>query len=333
MRKFLQLLVVLVLMMGASVLVSAQDDLSEEEQQLLERAAEASNPLEEAESFAIDATESQELINILDFAGQVQEVTTILDRSASYEITLGDTNSGTADITVNVLEDFGFGPSEYTVNAEARYVDDTLYVNASFEEGAEGQFELPEGWVVVDPANVFEFAGFENLGLQEFVDFFADEEEDETSSTEQLQQLLTAAAGAFLESGEVDGEEVDIVTINFGFAGLIEVFSAQDETFDPEADPILSLIGESAGDADDLVVVEIALDDEDNIVEVAQTIALVLEEIDSGELDPELAGGTFSLTLIQSNSELRTQIGEEFSTVEAPEVEMDDMGDDTEDDS
>ncbi len=111
----------------------------------------------------------------------------------------------------------------YTFNAETRYVDGVVYVNASYAQPDPALPILPVGWVVIDDP-----ALWETLGVLDLNEYFANDEETDSRSLEDLllesPELLnqivldvTSTPGALL-----DGTLVEVINLTLDFAVIFE---------------------------------------------------------------------------------------------------------------
>ncbi|GAB4512796.1 MAG: hypothetical protein OHK0046_12840 [Anaerolineae bacterium] len=304
MKYGLRILALLVLV-SLTVLTLAQEDTAELISNVDER-------IDSYTSFAIDhVTEEIQSTEIV-LEGESFEQSFRVIREYNGTITRGDNPSAAVTMTVSVEESAGTDSVAYAIEAELRYVDGALYVNAAYTEGAEDALPLPEGWVQTDVES-FEFF---DLDLPGFVELIVPSEET-PGVLDDLEAVLEQATAINTTTEERETETLTVTEVLFGPDGVTALLSAGGEN-DIENDPIAQLILEQLQDVDDLVAIIIAQDDTDNVRERTISLNLDLNEIDGTTFGQP--GSIISLNVSNLISEEFTQIGESFPTVEAPAV-------------
>lgn len=314
-RKFL---LILVLLFAFSTVAFAQEEVPPEDYAALAERLSAANEASDAfTSYAVEnvTTENQSISVVVgEFS---QNIVSNVERTSNATVTRGENPSGQGTVTVVASSQEGETAASYTIEAEVRYVDGVLYVNAAYTESEGDVPELPEGWVEVeDPAFAFEFS---SLDLEGFIDLF-DDDEDENDPLESIQELLDAATSVTTFEDEIDGTPVEVFAITLGWEGLLVMMEASGD-FDAE-DPVMGLFAEAMADQEDVVNVAVALDEDDNMIGMAYGFTMSLAEMDASQLDPNLEGGT--ITALIENSEVNeiSQLNETFDPVEVPETGM-----------
>ena len=320
MRTFSKLLtfcLILIVLLSAS-LVFAQDDggLSDDEQAILDRVIALAEAVDEYESFVVDYTSVSSTSTSMAFGPAANMTEEYAEVNTVATVIRGDSVNVSAVITANVESFEDDVLQNYTIEAEARYVDETLYVNIIDILPGEGG-EAPmftTGWQEVD--EMFPF--YEDLDIESFSDliFIEDMEEDEPD----IDQIMSeAATSVSVEDGEIDGMAVEIITVSIGYEGVMALMAEQFESEDQMQQALMGMFAEMLAEMGDLVTYTIAVDENENVVGLAIEVLFALEEIDLGILDESFAGGSMSLVTETLQVIEFSQINEMFEPVEAPE--------------
>lgn len=310
------LMILVAVMLALLPAASAQDGLTEEEQALLDRVLAALQKVETYNSFqsSIEMTESQNLSISLLGQNQVQSSSTVTQIEATVIDVNGDNPNvtGTAVATVNEAQDQV--TTSYGIEAEFRFVDGVLYVNAAYGEGAAGPLSLPEGWVTVDDLGM---AGLEPLALDEVVGDLMDEEGDEDDNLlEKIQEIAEAATSVALTQEDMNGTPVDVVTITFDWAGIRDVL-AGDARLD-ESNPFFAIFEQVQGD---IASISLMLNENDEVVGYRFDFGVVLADLDLSQFTDEVPAGTMiSIDFSQGQLSTLSDINGTFEPITAPET-------------
>lgn len=314
--RFQWILLVAALLMTLLPAVSAQDGLTEEEQALLERVTTALQAVETYTSFQSTTTLTETQNIDVSLLGQqvTQTGTSVVEINATVIDPNGDNPnvSGTAVATVNEVENDT--TVDYVLEAEFRFVDGVLYVNAQYANGTTGPMTLPEGWVTVDDV---EMAEFEVLNLDEVVgDMMRQDDEDENDNLlDAIGKVAEAATSVTLTEEEMDGTAVDVVTITFDWVGIRDVL-AEDNPPD-ESNPFFAIIEQMEGD---IASISLALDENDQVVGYRFNFGVTVADIDLSQFTEEVPAGTMiSIDFSQEQTATLTDINGTFEAVTAPE--------------
>jgi hypothetical protein len=225
-----------------------------------------------------ESTYIEELVTVIDAGLETENIQAFV--GAGYE-------AGTADGTTLF----------YSMEAEIRYVDGVLYVNAAYLETQGDVPALPEGWVIVDDAA--NFPEFEVLELEDYL-----------TDLEVVRFGLISENAARVEAETFD-EGGEAITAFFDGAGFVGV------SVDPEAEPnpLLDLIGELT---DDVLTLTIELDENGNIIAQYSEGDVTLTDVDMTPLGYE--GATLSMNIVSSSIREFDTTVTEFTPVEAPEM-------------
>jgi len=317
MRKILLLVLITILLVSTS-LVSAQDGgLDEDEQAILDRLLELTEVVDNYESFVIDyahySTSSQDMdLGIFAISSsEVLDVTITATVIRQPEVNI----SATIEATVERFEDDI--TSVYTVQAEAIYIADVLYLNildvASVDGAVAPDFET--GWQIADEFHPF----YTDLALDDFGSAVLVEEEDDDEQQEIIDVFNEAATSITLEGSEIGGVAVDVITVTVGFEGILAVMGEEFESDDPQQIALMDMMFGMLSEQGDLVNYSIAIDENDNIIGIATEITFNLDGIDLSSLDASLENATMTMLMEIIDVAEFSQINESFDPVEAPE--------------
>jgi hypothetical protein len=301
--------IVLILILAfAAPTVLAQDD----QQALVDRFILASQAADSYTSFV--KTEHDEMVMSLnlELSGEVAafENSTITD-SLITQIGTGDERNIAAHITVEKTETTTQGENTqtetFTIEAEARLIDGTLYVLMISENTL-----LPDDWFVVD--DLANYPALEDLDLDNLLEdkgFFDEVSEDE------FRQTISEAEVApdTLE----DGTAVDAITLRMQQEGVLSLLNL-DEELDPS---MLALFG-GAGQAgeDDFLSMTAFVDEADLLHTGVIQWEYSLVDADGATVMPDQlpAGSTLDFAISASMSTAYSQINEELEPALVPET-------------
>lgn len=311
-------ILILVLMVLFSTVAFAQEEVpSEEYEALAERLQAASEKTDALTSYAVEQlTIENQSIRVV--WGEIeQDIIRNLERVSTATVTSGDSPNGQGTVTVTVSSVEGPAEVSYTIEAELRYVDGVVYVNAAYTESEGDVPPLPEGWVEIDDTAFY--PEYSDLDLSGFRDLFEDEE-DEDDPLESIQELLNAANSVTTYEDDMDGTPIEVFNIVLGWEGLTVML---EESGDFSADdPVMGLFSEALADEEELVNISLALDEDDHMIGMAFGFTMSFTDADASQIDPNLQDGTISALIENTEVNEISQINETFDPVEAPEVEL-----------
>lgn len=316
-RSKLSLVVVLALLatMSAGLTANAQGDdgLTEEEQALLDRLTHAVeiSQADNYDTFVTDNTEAMFLSMSGEFGGQ----TINAEFDSNLTTTTYHINSDPENVRAELSLEYSELTQEgdvitYSILAEVRLVDDTLYVLAVREADDDSILEpMPDGWIVFESED--DWPALEELDLADFLD------DDETDPLENAATIFGEASAVTLESGELDdGTPVDAITITFLGEGLAAAMREIGEIEEDIADLYEQADPESGFE------MGILLDENDQVLYVEMVGTLTWAELDLSTIIPEVPPGMvfISLALDVNMSRTISNINEPLEPVAAPEM-------------
>jgi hypothetical protein len=319
--KFLLTATLLLAIVGisthAAVPAKAQGGLSEEQVALLERVVAAVQKVDEYSSYVNTETSTLSLdgeVSIATFTQQLLRVQS-LEKTTTY--VLGDNPNALVVATYSIEESAEAGAtSAYTAEAEVRYVDGTLYLNAAVTDGDAEEASVPDGWVSGDDVEGYGIFDDINLdGLLERVGAI-EPDEDGNSPLEDLEVLEKVTTDVTAEEISLeDGTTATAITISMDFVTLL---TEAPESFGGDApdEASLALFSAFEGSTVEAVVV---LGEDDNPISYEMWFEGSLVDFDAGVLSPQAAGGTLNLNFSFSQSSGLSQVNEEIEPVAAPE--------------
>jgi hypothetical protein len=323
--KLILIAMLVTMALGASI-TRAQDPSPEE---VLDRLSNALERTDTYESFVGTFSEVQSQAVSINIGGFAQEQLSNTAREGEVRIIRGDNPNAVGFMTVRVLESEGADELAYTVEAEVRLVDGTIFVNASYIDGENPSFPLTGEWEAVDMEQQFMFPQYDILdlpGLGELVTPDMDDvegeedmdDEDEGSPFDQLAEIIANASDISVEQVEQDGDTIDLYTLTFGMDALMQVMGA--EGLGDESNPVIPIILEELGGIEDLINMSIGLDAEDNVRQMSMDMVVDIVDVDASQLDPNIpTGSTFSFSIGMLQSRTFDQINQVTERVEAPE--------------
>ncbi len=222
-RKWMPVLLIVVLALVTVLPVSAQDGgLSAEEQALVQRIVDAAAASENFNSFAMTRTRTQQ--QQITFSMDTNILSSEESETTEGTVTFARDDAGTAtfsDQFSTQISERSFSdtaPTEYTLSGEKRGVGDRLYLNVTRESADESTLApMPEGWVsVTDPAD---FPALASLRLENILEDLGHPSIYDMSFAD----LLTHVTAASVEARTLDdGTPVDTITLGIKGADLID---------------------------------------------------------------------------------------------------------------
>lgn len=272
---------VLVSVLGAATIPArAQGDspLTDEEQALLDRVFAARDVQNGYDNYQEDSTQVYARDTIITYEGQTQTQQQVSDLSRSVVyVQDGATRDFTATLSATETATESQGGQDdvnsLTVNADAVYVEGTLYVNAAYAEPDPALPVLADGWVVVDDPAASEVYSLLDLdNMVENVAMFDDEE-----------LVRGAATSVTMEPGtNDDGAAVDVITVNFeGADSGLAVLSGAPDGINPALEAIINASSEVS------MTLSVALDADNNPLNVSSTMLITAEGMDGQALAPD----------------------------------------------
>jgi hypothetical protein len=197
---------------------------------------------------------------------------------------------------------------EFTIMAEARVVDGTLYVNAAYETPDPMLPELPAGWVEVEDPAAYDV--FDSLQLDDLIDVDDDELFDDPDLVKETAQDVQVES-ITLE----DGTAADRITVTFARDGLLAAYSAQDD-LDQGALDLFNAADESSG-----ATFEVVLEADNTPRQVTINMALRTTDTDANALNPELypEGMFLSFDLTGTETEAYSDFDADVEPATVPE--------------
>lgn len=233
-------------MLGVVLLVSiiaypvhAQEGrLPDQALMLVDRVIEAQQRLDQYESYVVDGTgeQTQSVAVVVGLSSQVaarstdweQRVTVVqvaepnMQSDVSAQVTLRDVNVQRQEKT-----------STFSLDGEARLVDDRLYVRADVMQPGPDAPDLPQGWVLVDTPDALALYG--DLRLRDLMT-------RDVPLTDR-QRAIAAAENIALEQVSIDGTPADRITIEFDRDGLAMLLWPDGESIDPVMQAMIAAAG------------------------------------------------------------------------------------------
>ena len=315
------LLFVSLVVMMSPILSYAQDgERSEQAQALMERAFAAIDRQQTYESYVQTGYE----LMLMEVNVSMLGITALLHNSTEREFVTTYTQSPGGD---NLYGDMTYRfdnrsdlPGDevhevYTVEAEVRFVDGQLYINAAYSE-AEGDVpSLPMDWTAV--SSRFDFPLYTELGL----DAYRARETSilTTGSIEDMDVLTDAISDVVLRQDTLaDNTPVDIISMAIGPTAFGDMLYAIGSVGD---DPLFEDIVEML-DKDDYIILEVAVDANENSRWVRLVLSLSLDSEELGTLleaqDVPTAGADMTLTVRVEFWRTYDQINADLEPIEAP---------------
>lgn len=310
------LMIALALSIALAVPLSAQD-FSDEELDLIERVSLVVGLPPTLDSFtAISETEDDLVLIVFapDDAGVLAENKQIRMENSNAQLIRSDDGVNAVNmISVEVSESDGNNTFSYALEGEVRIVDGTIYATATYTEG-EGPEILPPGWTIVPPADTDVTGAYDDLEIDNFIEFLEGRENNPLADLEQLQSFTLSVVS---EEGEYEGAPAEVITLILDPQPTYQALAAADPEFD-SSNPLLVALLDMMTDESNLEL-SVTYNEAGEPVIRESNIFIVADGIDAAPFGfPE--GSTVRLELGQVDiSELQDVNSTELVPVEAPE--------------
>jgi len=196
----------------------------------------------------------------------------------------------------------------YSLEAEVRYVDETLYTTAAYSEGT-GPDTFPAGWVVVEEAD----SGFISFDPQDLVDSVTGAGSNPFEEIDLIKRIVTGVSSS---AGDWEGVPVEVISIEIGSAGILDLIAAQDETFDPDSE-IAAIFSYMSADSGALLTLYVDEDAHPIHLEISMTINIV--DLAINTIDPTAPPGfTASFVMGFTESASLSEINTMTKKISAP---------------
>ncbi len=309
---FMLLFVALLVVPLIGVQAQGIDELSEEEQALLERFFSVAETDDDYTSFSISSEETLNLTLTIDIGVPV-EVSQYGTRTVeAYVVRDGDVENASGTAAVEYSSSTPDGDVAYSIEADIVFLDEVLYVDAAFLESEGDVAEIESGWQVYESADdipdVLDELDLDNL--------FEDEDEEELFERREL--IESAVTNVLLLEDELDdGRPVEVIILVFEGEGAAEFFRAVAEE-DESGNPFVNIIYTSEGEGS--VSIGVAIDENENLVGMAVELSLALEELDLTPFNIEgiPEGATLTASIENNRIDTLADINGEFDPIEAP---------------
>jgi hypothetical protein len=301
--------------------VIAQEDADEDD--LRERVITLSTSVAPLDSFVstYSSTSSESVELSLE---ELQQQTTVVQTvESTRSIALGDTPYGRGSITATVTETGGLEVT-YEINAEMRYVDETLYIKptGSMTE-ADEEAEAPAFFSTFDDTwrvvllDTEEAIPYENLNLDSFTGVLEYADEGERLSN-RVVDFLDDANTITDDATVINGRQTEVIRI--GFSGEDVITFLQDGGVFVGEDPVSVNIREQLSDSEDEALSVTLFIQNDRIIGRELSIDFAIS-VDPQLLDATLPpGGTFTLTVNLTEREILSNLNEPIPLVGAPQT-------------
>jgi hypothetical protein len=293
----------LLVLVGMSGSVLAQDGLTEEQDVLLERVF-ASRALRDGYSSYVTSSHQTENRSITITLGSVtQTVSEVQNLARTSTVVQGETGRNVsttlnADVKKTTVPSSGREEvTTYAASGEARLVDDVFYLNATIDEsdGADVP-ELPEGWFKVENPDDYPF-------------FYLDDFLDKLSVFDDEDQTRLSAADVTVEPVTLeDGTAADRITVIFRKYALTYFMNETDEGIDPLTQALLDAVSDSFE-----ARIAVTLDADNNPLRVETMLSMSAVGVDAHALAPD----QFPEGLVMDFHYERSET-EDYSAVNAP---------------
>lgn len=310
------LLIVLLMSIFVSPLAAQDDGLSEEEQALLDRVLTAVASVRTFSSYSTTATVSETQDLSINIAGIEQVLTS--STTAEIQANLIDPRGENPNVSGTATASFASNENgeevAYDVEAEFRYVEGVLYINAQYANDTTGPMDLPEGWTVVDSLEGLP-EQLDILNLDKVIEsVMTGETDDPTDALANLQKVAENASVITSTEEEIDGVAVEAVTITFDWTTMRD---AMVEDIGGEDNPIMPVFDQLSGDIGSITVY---LDENDQPVGYILNLNIDLQDIDLSAVTSEVPAGTgISMLLTLEQSNMLSNVNGTLEPVTAPE--------------
>jgi hypothetical protein len=285
--------------------LSAQTQLSEEEEALLDRLFAAVDKADTYDSFTATTTEFyivEMQFSILDKTAEFLK--SVTSNSDGYVVRSDDSERSSSTVTVAYVSRSPQDNTRYTIGADVVTVDDILYVNAAYTElGNTALPPIEPNWHVYRSADEIPNVLHE-LRLDEVFS------SDETTIFDR-EALRTTASEVTVESGELsDGTPVEVIRVL-----VVEDLASYLDLGDDVLGQILTQ-AELEGE----IIFTASLDRDDNVLMTNFSIMVSISELDLGELELEMfpQGTSFDLTVDTTQIGTISNINADYEDIQVP---------------
>ena len=312
MQKIVSLCLVLLAVGVLALSASAQDGLTQDQLALVERVHNARIIQDQYHSYREEAivTHLFEIAIVQGNRTVSRSTDSTLARTGTV-VRTADQGNILAEIILSVEQTGPQGAQAYRVLAEARLVDDILYVQAHYEDPAAQLPALPDGWIELEDPD--EQAN--PLAQLELTDLL-----DRPLWIDDLDLMLESVVDASVEPGELDdGTPIDIITLTVDEAGIRRLWDEPDIT---DIEPALAaVLGPYLLPESDLVVM-LWIDADEHISRIDITMQAQAAEVPGTQFDPDLsAGSLMDVTITTTRTETYTDINQPLPATTAPDLD------------
>ncbi|MBN1681209.1 MAG: hypothetical protein JW966_13060 [Anaerolineae bacterium] len=324
MIKRLSLVLVCLIAVAGILPVSAQDGgLTGDQQALLDRLAATVDRIEGYSSYKLNTVEVR--TDELELTASGTTLIGLVEATLTSERfdTWGDNPMAhsfvSAEVTQKGLRETA--ATNYSIDAEFRYVDGAVYVLAERETAADAALDpMPEGWVQVEDEETW--PALEHIRM----DIFLDRAAGETLSDELkgLRDTITRAVDVSSEPGTLDdGTPVDVISTVVDADGIIAFLLEEDEDEEISAEERAMNIAMAKGvTANSRWETTFWLLEDGTLARYTSTLSIVWENFDMTTLgDSYPAGMIMNRTMTQSYDLVLSRINEPFPPVEVPAIQ------------
>lgn len=295
----------------------AQGGLSEEELALVDRMYAARGLRDTYTSYVTTGQGSESQWFLISYQDATREMIDVTTWERTMTVIQAPARNVDATITAAVessdkLSDGRENAFQYGVSADARLVDEVVYLNAVVAGGAlpEDLAPLPVGWFVVD--DVEASSVYKALQLGDLPD---DPEEDNGLFKDKELMIANAMAVTIVATTLDDGTPVDVITVLFDRAGLLALMSEGDTA------PLVLGMLERAEEST-MASLTLTLDAEDNPLRVENSMVIEARGVDAHAMVPDQfpEGMTLDFSFDFSSDEEYSAINAAPEPAAAPEI-------------
>ncbi|MCI0713660.1 MAG: hypothetical protein L0154_26115 [Chloroflexi bacterium] len=308
--RWLTIILLLALLLP-TIPLSAQTQLSEEEEALIERMFAAADKADTYTSFTATTTEFYIFEMQVSFLGQTVEfLESVTSNSDGYVIRDEDGERSSSTVTLAYDYRSPQDNSRYTIGADVITVDDMLYVNAMYTEISTVLPPIEPGWQMYNNAEDIP-AALEELRLDEVFD-----SEEDTLFNRNL--IRDSASEVTIKEGQLsDGTPVDVIqiVIEDDILNFLNLQASED---------IFWQILEQA-ELEGEIIFTANLDADDNLLLTNISIVVSIDDLDLSELELEgfPVGTTLDLSVDTTQIGTISNIDSEYDAIVVP---VDDQG-------
>ena len=314
----MRLLFCLLLVFALPVAAQEEDEEEALRQQLIELSTNASRPT----SFVSNYTSNSLEIIEIDIEGFVRNSSVNQALEGTWSVSLGDDPYGRGSLTANVTET-GELDVEYDIEAEIRYVEETLFVKpvgtllSDTTENLAFLDSFDDTWRIVD-LETEEAQAYNNLNLDAFTGIFTREEETARLAGRIL-DFLPDANTITEDATVINGRQTQLIIV--GFVGEDVVNFLQEGGVFAGDSPLNVAVREQLAEQEDETLVITFYVQGDQLVgrELIMTIDVALDPQVLDENLPE--GGSFTLNVALTETEIISAIDEPIPLVGKPAVQ------------